>query len=232
MYVVRDDKDNNNDDFVDTTIKKGSKIKLDFKCKEAGCALKWVVLFAGILSNAMCRCIFYSLFIGTFYSVRSICNFFFFFWWCCSSLFVILSFPFRLLFFFSYFSFRSWLRKTYVLGAHTHIDMNEWHFQWTNEQTHICTNNINRTLRWEFRTFDHDIRFGIKRINEKTGEENVEVDMKRVASHQLDEEGFITCQPDWTCEYKKRTFDTFLFGPVLFYFWIFILFYFRWYRVK
>lgn len=40
LYVIRDDKDNNNEDFVDTTIKKGSKIKLEFKCKEAGCALK------------------------------------------------------------------------------------------------------------------------------------------------------------------------------------------------
>ncbi|XP_031638841.1 SEC14-like protein 2 [Contarinia nasturtii] len=93
MYVMRDEKDNNNEDFIDTIIKKGSKIKLEFKCMESGCALKW-----------------------------------------------------------------------------------------------------------EFRTFDHDIRFGIKRKNEKTGEENIEVDMKRVASHQLDEEGFITCQPDWTCE--------------------------------
>ncbi|XP_055323322.1 SEC14-like protein 4 [Sitodiplosis mosellana] len=91
LYIMRDEKDNNNEDFVDTMIKKGSKIKLEFKCKDAGCALKW-----------------------------------------------------------------------------------------------------------EFRTFDHDIRFGIKRINEQTGEENIEVDMKRVASHQLDEEGYIACQPDWT----------------------------------
>lgn len=104
--------------------------------------------------------------------------------------------------------------------SHTHIDMNEPTNQRTNTHTlthiHICTNNINRTLRWEFRTFDHDIRFGIKRINEKTGEENVEVDMKRVASHQLDEEGFITCQPDWTCEYttKKDIRYFFCVGPI------------------
>lgn len=57
-----------------------------------------------------------------------------------------------------------------------------------------------RFFRWEFRTYDHDIRFGIKRIDEKTGEENIEVDMKRVASHQLDEEGYIACQPDWKCK--------------------------------
>lgn len=37
---MRDEKDNNNEDFIDTVIKKGSKIKLEFKCKEAGCALK------------------------------------------------------------------------------------------------------------------------------------------------------------------------------------------------
>lgn len=40
MYVMRDEKDNNNEDFIDTIIKKGSKIKLEFKCKDAGCALK------------------------------------------------------------------------------------------------------------------------------------------------------------------------------------------------
>lgn len=59
--------------------------------------------------------------------------------------------------------------------------------------------------RWEFRTFDHDIRFGIKRVNEVTGEQNIEVEMKRVASHQLDEEGIIACQPDWTCKYVKTS---------------------------
>lgn len=59
-------------------------------------------------------------------------------------------------------------------------------------------------FRWEFRTFDHDIRFGIKRVHDKSGEQNIEIDMKRVASHQLDEEGFITCQPDWTCKYIDK----------------------------
>lgn len=40
MYTVRDEKDNNNEDFTDTVIKKGSKIKLEFHCKEAGNVLK------------------------------------------------------------------------------------------------------------------------------------------------------------------------------------------------
>lgn len=42
MYTVKDDKDNNNDDFTDTVIKKGSKIKMEFHCKEAGNILKYV----------------------------------------------------------------------------------------------------------------------------------------------------------------------------------------------
>uniref|UniRef100_A0A1L8DYS2 Putative phosphatidylinositol transfer protein sec14 n=1 Tax=Nyssomyia neivai TaxID=330878 RepID=A0A1L8DYS2_9DIPT len=54
-------------------------------------------------------------------------------------------------------------------------------------------------LKWEFRTYEHDIRFGIKCQNDKTGEVTEEVPLKRVASHQLDEVGFITCHPN--CKY-------------------------------
>ncbi|KAJ6642069.1 SEC14-like protein 2 [Pseudolycoriella hygida] len=36
------------------------------------------------------------------------------------------------------------------------------------------------------------------KVNNKTGEESVELPLQRVASHQLDEEGFITCQKDFT----------------------------------
>lgn len=52
--------------------------------------------------------------------------------------------------------------------------------------------------RWEFRTAGHDIKFGVKRQLEATGEKNVEIELARVASHQLDEEGFISCIPGWT----------------------------------
>lgn len=55
-------------------------------------------------------------------------------------------------------------------------------------------------LKWDFRTFDHDIRFGIKRIDEATGEDTEEIPLNRVASHQMDEVGFITCQPNCKCE--------------------------------
>lgn len=42
MYTVRDANDNNNDDFTDTIIKKGTKLKLDFLCNDPSCVLKWV----------------------------------------------------------------------------------------------------------------------------------------------------------------------------------------------
>lgn len=40
LWTVREEKDNNNEEFTDTIIKKGTKLKLDFKCKEAGHVLK------------------------------------------------------------------------------------------------------------------------------------------------------------------------------------------------
>lgn len=56
--------------------------------------------------------------------------------------------------------------------------------------------------RWEFWTYDHDIRFGIKSIDKTSGEEIIELELRRVASHQLHEEGFIACRQNWNCEYQ------------------------------
>lgn len=56
-------------------------------------------------------------------------------------------------------------------------------------------------MKWEFRTFEHDIRFGIRCKNNKTDETIDEVPLKRVASHQLNEIGFIPCQPNCTCKF-------------------------------
>lgn len=58
--------------------------------------------------------------------------------------------------------------------------------------------DIDYLLKWEFKTIDHDIRFGIKMVNDQTGEENIEIPLHRVASHELDEEGLINCQKDCT----------------------------------
>lgn len=54
-------------------------------------------------------------------------------------------------------------------------------------------------LKWEFRTFENDIRFGIRCKNNDTAELVDEVALKRVASHQLSEIGFIPCQPNCSC---------------------------------
>lgn len=40
MYTVRDANDNNNDDFIDTVIRKGSKLKLDYFCNDPSSVLK------------------------------------------------------------------------------------------------------------------------------------------------------------------------------------------------
>lgn len=46
LYIVRTDadtsKENNNDDFKDEVIKKGSKLKLEFDVDKPGCVLKYV----------------------------------------------------------------------------------------------------------------------------------------------------------------------------------------------
>lgn len=68
----------------------------------------------------------------------------------------------------------------------------------------VLTNNF--LNRWEFKTFNHDIRFGVKRKNDQTGDVTNEIELARVASHQLDEDGFITCLPDCTCKFN-RTFQ-------------------------
>lgn len=47
-------------------------------------------------------------------------------------------------------------------------------------------------LSWEFRTEDHDIKFGIMKKNQD-GKEMEIVPMHRVAAHQLDEVGIVTC---------------------------------------
>lgn len=149
-------------------IKKGSKIKLEFKCKEAGCALKWVHVTMSTIHHSFCV-------------VDLNSSFFFLSVYHCGN------------------KRNRWLK---VVNKKIFISLS---LSLSSLTLGVCVFLFFSSLhsRWEFRTFDHDIRFGIKRINEQTGEQNIEVDMKRVASHQLDEEGYIACQPDWTCEDYK-----------------------------
>uniref|UniRef100_A0A336MG47 CSON000939 protein n=1 Tax=Culicoides sonorensis TaxID=179676 RepID=A0A336MG47_CULSO len=55
-------------------------------------------------------------------------------------------------------------------------------------------------LKWEFRTLNDDIKFGVRSINHKTEEVTTEFPLRRCASHQGNEIGFIKCQPN--CLYK------------------------------
>ncbi|KZC13323.1 SEC14-like protein 2 [Dufourea novaeangliae] len=48
-------------------------------------------------------------------------------------------------------------------------------------------------LSWEFRTEDHDIKFGIIKI-ETNGSKKEVIPVRRVAAHQLDEIGILTCE--------------------------------------
>ena len=61
-------------------------------------------------------------------------------------------------------------------------------------------------LRWEFRTFEHDIKFGIYSIDidddkskTNTGDKVNEIPLGRVSSHEIDEIGFINCRPNAKC---------------------------------
>lgn len=52
---------------------------------------------------------------------------------------------------------------------------------------------------WEFRTEDHDIRFGILK-KDTNGTQKEVIPMKRVAAHQLEEIGILTCEVPATCK--------------------------------
>lgn len=62
-----------------------------------------------------------------------------------------------------------------------------------------CT-EVGCYLKWEFRTLNDDIRFGVRSINLATEEVTNEFPLRRCASHQGNEIGFIKCQPN--CLYK------------------------------
>lgn len=58
-----------------------------------------------------------------------------------------------------------------------------------------CTDTASY-LKWEFRTLNDDIRFGVQSINRATDEVTTEFPLRRCASHQGNEIGFIKCQPN------------------------------------
>lgn len=59
-------------------------------------------------------------------------------------------------------------------------------------------------LRWQFRSEDHDIKFGIM-CQDVNGTESIVVPMHKVNSHMSDEIGVITCPTPATCKYAPLT---------------------------
>lgn len=66
---------------------------------------------------------------------------------------------------------------------------------------------VQYTSRWEFRSEDHDIKFGIM-CKDVNGIESTAVPLHKVNSHQSDEIGVITCPAPATCKYGPLTDHT------------------------
>lgn len=60
------------------------------------------------------------------------------------------------------------------------------------------------TSRWDFKAHSNDIKFGVRAYNLQNDEKFNEVDLKRVASTDGDETGFITCQPNHKCKQQRE----------------------------
>lgn len=62
-------------------------------------------------------------------------------------------------------------------------------------------NKINYDSRsWEFRSEGHDIKFGILKKDTTNGTQTEVIPIRRVASHQSDEIGVLTCEDPATCK--------------------------------
>lgn len=53
---------------------------------------------------------------------------------------------------------------------------------------------------WEFRSEGHDIKFGILKKDISNGTKTEVIPIRRVASHQSDEIGLLTCETPTTCK--------------------------------
>lgn len=55
-------------------------------------------------------------------------------------------------------------------------------------------------ISWEFRSEGHDIKFGILKKDVANGTKTEVIPIRRVASHQSDEIGLLTCETPTTCK--------------------------------
>lgn len=61
--------------------------------------------------------------------------------------------------------------------------------------------------RWDFRTEEHDIRFGIT-CTDREGKVTPAVRHRRIAAHQMDETGVLACEAPATCTVKTSFLHT------------------------
>lgn len=54
--------------------------------------------------------------------------------------------------------------------------------------------------RWDFKTYNLDIKFGVRSVDNNTGVKVDEVELKRVETNDGEETGFIATEPNHTCE--------------------------------
>ena len=57
------------------------------------------------------------------------------------------------------------------------------------------------SYRWEYRTEDYDISFGIK-LRQPDGTTTDIVPAKKVTCHMIPEDGSVVCEQTGTCEYQ------------------------------
>ncbi|XP_012533432.1 SEC14-like protein 2 isoform X1 [Monomorium pharaonis] len=62
----------------------------------------------------------------------------------------------------------------------------------------ISAPEVGSILSWEFRSEDHDIKFGILKKDDTNGTKTEVIPIRRVASHQSDEIGVLTCENQTT----------------------------------
>lgn len=68
------------------------------------------------------------------------------------------------------------------------------------EEKLLFLNSYILIFSWEFRSEGHDIKFGILKKDMTNGTKTEVLPIRRVASHQSEEIGILTCETPTTCK--------------------------------
>lgn len=80
-------------------------------------------------------------------------------------------------------------------------------------------------IRWSFYTEGHDIKFGINKMPTADVNKNLsdpgqnidwEIPLRKIASHQNEEIGFIECLANYTCNFSSSIFFPLFFHVILY----------------